>query len=416
MIPTATATLDPYALGSAEVLHNPYPVYARLRVSDPVYYSSDWNGWVVTRYQDVYAILQDSARFSAARTPALLKQLPAHDQAELTTLNRYMSLWIGFVDAPEHTRLRSVSIKALAPRFFEALRPRIQEIADGLIDRIIARGHMDTIREIAYPLPLTVISELIGIPPKDRARFKQSSDEFVAVAGPSRITAEAAKNAQTGLDAMISFLRPVYEDRRKNPQPDMMSILMNCEADGNLLDEEEVLVLCASLAIGGHETTTNLIGNGLYALLQNPDQLEKLKQNPELITTAVDEFLRYDPPLQRALRVAREDVEIDGTLVKKGEIVLAMLASANRDPQVFPHSEELDVARQENRHLTFGYASRYCLGAQLARIEGQVALGAVVTRLHNLRIADPGPVRRENVAFRGLASLPVIFELQGQAR
>lgn len=415
MMLTETTTQDLYALGSADVLQNPYPVYARLRVSDPVYYSSDWNGWVVTRYQDVHAILQD-ARFSAARTPALLKQLSPAVQPELTTLNRYMSLWIGFVDAPEHTRLRSVSIKALAPRFFEALRPRIQEITNGLIDRVLAQGQMDVIRDFAYPLPLTVISELIGIPPQDRALFKQSSDEFVAVAGPSRITLEKAKAAQTGLEAMISFLRPVYEERRNKPQPDMMSILMTCEADGNLLDEEEVLVLCASLAIGGHETTTNLIGNGLYALLQNPDQLEKLRNNPDLITTAVDEFLRYDPPLQRALRVARQDMEMHDKHIKQGDIVLAMLASANRDPQVFAEPEELDISRQENRHLTFGYASRYCLGAQLARIEGQVALGTLVARLENLRIADSGPVRRENVAFRGLASLPVTFNAEGQAR
>jgi cytochrome P450 len=403
---------DPYNLAGAGILSNPYPVYRELRTNDPVYYSEAWNGWVVTRYEDVRAILQDQ-RFSSARTPAFLQQLPSHVQPELEGLNRYMSLWIGFVDAPEHTRLRSVATKTLAPRLFESLRPRIQEITNRLLEPIAGTGKMDAIRDLAYPLPLTVISELIGIPPEHRLRFKKSSDEFVALVGPSRPTLEKAKAAQAGLSAMIEFLRPVYLDRRENPQADMMSILMRCEADGNLLDEEEVLLLCASLAIGGHETTTNLIGNGLLALLNHPNQLAKLQTEPELINTAVDEFLRYDPPLQRALRVAKEDIEFQGKHIKQGEIVLAMLAAANRDPAVFPEPERLDIARQENRHLTFGYASRYCLGAQLARIEGQVAIGTVVRELSDLQLAETGPQRTENWAFRGLASLPLAWSVKG---
>ncbi len=412
MMLSSTATRDPYDLAGAGMIANPYPVYRRLRSEAPVYYANAWNGWVVTRYEDVRAILQD-LRFSSARTPAILKQLPASVQPELRGLNRYMSMWIGFVDAPEHTRLRSVATKTLAPRLFESLRPRIQEITDRLLEQVLLHGRMDAIRDLAYPLPLTVISELIGIPPEHRVRFKQSSDEFVALVGPSRPSLEKAKAAQAGLEAMLEFLRPVYEERRAKPQADMMSILMRCEADGNLLDEEEVLLLCASLAIGGHETTTNLIGNGLLALLNNPEQLEKLKQEPELINTAVDEFLRYDPPLQRAIRVAKQDLEIHSKPIKQGEIVLAMLAAANRDPSVFADSENLDITRRENRHLTFGYASRYCLGAQLARIEGQVAIGTVVRRLDELQMAEPGPKRSPNVGFRGLESLPLGWKVKG---
>jgi cytochrome P450 len=292
---------------------------------------------------------------------------------------------------------------------FESLRPKIRQVADELIERVKPKGKLDGIWDLAYPLPATVIADLIGIPVEHRVAFKKSSDAFVELVGPSRPSLEKALRAQKGLSAMIDFLRPVYAERRAKPQDDMMTVLMNCEVEGNLLDEEEVLVLCASLAIGGHETTTNLIGNGLLALMRNPEQREKLQQHPEIITTAVDEILRYDSPLQRVLRVAKQDIEIGGQPIGQGEIVLGMLGAANHDPAEFPDPDRLDLERAENRHLAFGQASRFCLGAQLARIEGQVVLSRVLEELPKLHLTDPGPVWNENVGFRGLKTLPLAF-------
>jgi cytochrome P450 len=401
-------TTDPYALGSRGMLLNPYQVYQKLRTEAPVYWSEAWNGWVLTRYKDVQAILRDD-RFSSARTPSLLNQLSETQRAELQDLSRYTSLWIGFVDKPEHTRLRAIAAQALAPRLFEAMRPRIQAVTDRLIDQVQARGQLDAIGDLAYRLPATVIADLIGIPEEQRARFKVCSDQFVAFAGPSRVDLDKARQAQDGLRAIIEFLRPVYAERCRAPQADILSVLTQCQVKGDLLNEMEVLILCTALAIGGHETTTNLIGNGLLALLRHPDQLDKVRSQPELIVTAVEELLRFEPPLQRVLRTAGTDIEFGGEQIRQGQFVLAMVAAANRDPEVFPEPECLDVERQENRHLSFGQGSRFCLGAQLARMEGQVAISTLLRRLPGLRLAGSQADWHENMGFRGLKTLPLAF-------
>lgn len=408
MVQPGHITHDPYAIGSRAMLLNPYRVYQQLRTEAPVYWSEAWNGWVLTRYKDVQAVLGDE-RFSSARTSSVLSQLSETQRAQLPDLDQYMSLWIGFIDKPEHTRLRAIAAQALAPRLFEAMRPRIQAVTDRLIDQVRASGQLDAIGDLAYRLPATVIADLIGIPEEHRARFKACSDQFVAFAGPSRVDFEKARQAQDGLRAIIEILRPVYAERCRAPQADIMSVLMQCEVNGGLLNEMEVLILCTALAIGGHETTTNLIGNGLLALLRHPDQLEKLRSQPELIVTAVEELLRFEPPLQRVLRTANTDVEFGGQQIRQRQFVLAMVAAANRDPEIFTDPERLDVERQENRHLSFGQGSRFCLGAQLARIEGQVAISTLLRRLPGLRLTGSEANWHENMGFRGLKTLPLAF-------
>ena len=401
---------DPFRVLSPALLADPYSVYRQLRSEAPVRWSESWQGWVVTRYDDAQAILLDKdKRFSASRTASIFQQLPATAQSELQDLRRYMSLWIGFVDDPEHARQRAVGLKALAPQLFEAMRPQIQAVIDRLLDKVQVRGEMDAIWDFAYPLPATVIADLIGIPLEHRVDFKAASDEFVLFAGPSGATVDGALRAQQALRRMMEFLRPVYADRRRHRQQDFMTVLMNCEAEGMLLDEDEVIVLCAALAIGGHETTTNLIGNGLLALLRNMKQMEQLRARPELIASAVEELLRFDSPLQRQIRLAREDLELRGQAIRRGQFVLPFLGAANRDPEVFSNPDQLVLDRAPNRHLAFGYGPRFCLGAPLARLEGQLAFQALLQRFPDLRLREVEPHWHPNLAFRGLKTLPVAF-------
>lgn len=401
---------DPFRELSPALLADPYSVYRQLRSNSPVCWSAVWQGWVVTRYDDALAILLDKdKRFSSARTASIFQQLPVNSQAELGDLRKIMSLWIGFIDDPEHARQRAVALKALAPRLFETLRPQIQAVIDRLLDQVQLRGQMDAIWDFAYPLPATVIADLIGLPLAHRADFKAASDEFVLFAGPSGATVAGARRAQQALRTMMDFLRPVYAARRRQPQPDLMTVLMNCEAEGALLDETEVIVLCAALAIGGHETTTNLIGNGLLALLRHPEQLARLRAQPELIASAVEELLRFDSPLQRQIRLAREDLELRGQSIRQGQFVLPFLGAANRDPEVFANPDQLVLDRAPNRHLAFGYGPRFCLGAPLARLEGQLALQSMLQRFPDLRLSAAEPDWHPNLAFRGLKSLPVAF-------
>ena len=397
---------------SPALLADPYSVYRQLRSETPVCWSESWQGWVVTRYDDALEILLDKdKRFSASRTASIFQKLPASAQSELQDLRRYTSLWIGFIDDPEHARQRAVALKALAPRLFEAMRPQIQAVIDRLLDRVQLGGQMDAIWDFAFPLPATVIADLIGIPLEHRADFKVASDEFVLFAGPSGATEEVARRAQQALRVMMEFLRPVYAARRRQPQQDFMTVLMNCEAEGTLLDQDEVIVLCAALAIGGHETTTNLIGNGLLALLRNPEQMVQLRAQPELIGSAVEELLRFDSPLQRQIRHAREDLELRGQAICKGQFVLPFLGAANRDPEVFANPDQLELDRAPNRHLALGYGPRFCLGAPLARLEGQLAFQSLLQRFPDLRLREPEwePAWHPNLAFRGLKTLPVAF-------
>jgi len=392
---------------------NPYPVYQRLRSEDPVHWSELWQAWVVTRYDDVMAILRDPDHFSnAGRQARLLDRFPAEAQAKLQPLAQHYATG-GLInsDPPTHTRLRALINKAFTPRMVEHMRARIQEIVDELLNAVLDKEQMDAILDLAYPLPAIVIAEMLGAPKEDRDRFKIWSEDINAFLGTGRPRVDYADRAQQSLLEMKAYMRHLLTDRQQQPQDDLLTGLATAEEQGHVLGEDELLATCVTLLIAGHETTTNLIGNGLLALFDHPDQLEKLKDDPSLIHGAVEEVLRYDGPVHSLKRVTTGDVEFGGRQIKKGELVYAMLGAANRDPAQFskPNLFNITRSRRENRHIAFGYGIHFCLGAPLARLEAPIALNAMLQRLEGLRPAQNPPIWQKNMSIRGLASLPVRF-------
>ncbi len=392
-------SFDPMA---PEFVADPYPVYHRLRAEDPVH-RSPLGFWVLTRYDDVAAVLRDPrfakeaiAAFAAER---LGTQLPAMG---LSMLDR---------DPPDHTRLRSLVSKAFTPRVVEALRPEIQRIVDGLLDRVEGAGRMDLIEDFAYPLPVVVICQMLGVPVQDRDRFKawgldiaRGLDALLVPGDP-----DVVPRATAARHALADYFRALIAERRGSPRGDLLSGLIAAEESGDTLSEDELLATCILLLIAGHETTVNLIGNGTLALLRHPGELERLRANPGLIVTAVEELLRYDGPVQRTARVPSVDVEIGGRTIRKGEMVMPFIGAADRDPAWFRDPDRLDIGRTENRHLAFGLGIHFCLGAPLARLEGQIAIQTLVRRLPALHLTSDRPDYRLSLTLRGLKTLPVAY-------
>ena len=389
---------------------NPYRTYAELRSEAPVYRAElpDGRGvWLVTRYDDVVAVLKDE-RFAkdwrSAMTPEQLAQIPPIPEVMKPLSENMLDK-----DPPDHERLRRLVSKAFTPRLIERMRPRVQEIADTLLDAVEDKGGMDLIDDYAFPLPITVIAELLGVPVEDRNRFREWSD--AAVSGDT--TQEyVEKILLPHMQAFIEYLRALFEEKRENPKDDLISALVLAEEAGDKLSEDELLAMVFLLLIAGHETTVNLIGNGTLALLQNPDQLQKLKDDPSLIKPAIEELLRYDGPVETSTeRFAREDVTIGDTVIPKGEMVMVVIAAADHDPERFSEPDTLDIARADNKHLAFGKGIHHCLGAPLARMEGQIALGTLLRRMPDLRLkGSPESLTwRPGMVLRGLKGLPVEF-------
>jgi pimeloyl-[acyl-carrier protein] synthase len=381
---------------------DPYPTYRRLRAEDPVH-KSPMGFWVLTRYDDVVAALRDPrlakeaiAAFVAARfgAPVAITGFSMLDR-----------------DPPDHTRLRSLVSKAFTPRVVEGLRPRIQQIVDGLLDRVRDAGAMDLIDEFAYPIPVNVICEMLGVPVEDHERFKGWSLDLArgldSILLP--VDSEIPKRSAASRSALADYFRELIARRRASPRPDLLSGLIAAEEAGDKLSETELLATCILLLVAGHETTVNLIGNGTLALLRHPDQLRRLRDNPGLIATAVEELLRFDGPVQRTARIPSEDVVINGHTIAKGEMVMPFIGAADRDPAQFPDPDRLDIGRADNRHIAFGWGIHFCLGAPLARVEGQIAINTLVRRLPKLALATESPEFRQSLTLRGLASLPVTF-------
>jgi cytochrome P450 len=316
-----------------------------------------------------------------------------------------------FRDPPDHTRLRALVSRAFTPRVVEAMRPHIQEIVDGLLDRVEDARTMDVIEDLAYPLPVQVICEMLGVPTSDQEVFRQWSGHIARSLDAAVLPADSdvITRGHEASDALREYFRALIAVRRKHPQPDLLSALIAAEEQGDKLSEAELLSTCVLLLIAGHETTVNLIGNGLLALLQHPVELRKLADDPALIQTGVEELLRYDGPVQRTSRMTMADVEIAGKQIPKGRVVVAAIGAANRDPAYFSEPERLDVARKDNRHIAFGFGIHFCLGAPLARIEGQVAIGTLLRRMPTLKLVSDTPEWRESSVLRGLKTLPVTF-------
>lgn len=384
---------------SPEFRADPYPFYDMLRSYAPVFYWETWRIWFLTRHDDCNALLRDN-RLGHGE---LFEAPPEHQP-----LLEMQSRWMLVKNPPDHTRLRSLVHKAFTPRMIERLRQTIQDITDRLLDEVQDRGEMDLIAALAYPLPVTVIAAMLGVPAADRDKFHDWSN---ALARSLDLTDDPAvyDRAATAAVDFTDYLRDLVEERRANPQDDLLSGLIAAEEAGDRLTTEELYATCALLLIAGHETTINLIGNGILALLRHPEQLQKLKENLGLIATAVEELLRYDSPVQLTSRVALADVEVRGQTLRAGQQVSFMLGAANRDPELFANAGALDITRKPNPHLAFGSGIHYCLGAPLARLEGQIAINTLLRRMPRLALATDSPQYNDNYVLRGLAALPLTF-------
>lgn len=399
-------TLSLFHLLDPEVLANPYPLYERLRTEDPVHWDPYLHAWVVTRYADVITVLH---QFLANRTPTP-EQLAAIGLAELGPVAQVMVKQMLFMDAPDHTRLRSLASTAFTPARVEALRSHIKEILDSLLAPLLAAGRMDVIADLAAPLPAIVTAEMMGVPTSDADQLKEWSADFAEVLGNFQHNPDRASRTLKCVEEMTSYFRDAIRQVRREPREGLINALLTAEIDGDRLTEEEIIANCIVTMVGGQETTTNLIGNGVLTLLRNPNELERLRKDLSLIPSAVEELLRYESPSQHTARICREDTELGGKQIRKGQAVIAVMGAGNRDPERFPEPDQLDLGRKDNRHLAFGWASHFCFGAPLARIEGQLAFDAIVSRTANLKL-EPGPlVWRDNLGLRGLTSLPVTFD------
>lgn len=401
-----------YDLYSSTFKANSYETFAQMRREHPLWQQPGLDGktliWFVTGYDEAELILRDDKRFtrdfSAIMPPERLAQLPQDPVFRLVD-NHLLNK-----DGADHRRLRGLVSKAFTPSIIGQMRPRIQAIADELLDQIAAQGEADLIETYAFPLPIIVIAELLGIPAEDRDKFRTWSN---AVMMPA-LTPEAQAETLANLQAFVAYLRQLFEQRRHDPQPDLISALLQAEEAGDRLSEEELFSMVILLIIAGHETTVSLLGNATLALLQHPAQMAHLRENPDLMPTAVEEFLRYDGPVERAMsRWATEEVEINGRILQPGDPIIVIIGAANRDPAQFDNPDRLEIERNPTRHLAFGRGSHYCLGAPLARLEGEIALNTLLRRLPNLRLAvAPEELNWRLIPlFHGLGALPVSWDI-----
>ncbi len=367
--------------------HEPYGLYDELRRKDPVHRMRLMKAWALTRYEDVDQLLRDHKRFtSEGRNYGYTSYLTMLD-----------------FDPPKHTRLRGLVSKAFTPRAIEKLEPRIDVVVNELLDAVGNQDRFDLIDAVAFPLPVIVIAEMLGVPPEDRDRFRGWSDDIAMTVEPLLDEPDVHK-VRKATGELFEYFEGQIEKRRTSPQDDLLSGLMAAEEAGDRLTREELLSTLMLLLVAGNETTRNLIGNGMLALLRHPDQLERLRQHPDMLTGAISELLRYDPPVQFDGRIAREDLDIGGKKIRSGDRVISLLGAANRDPEVFTDPNRLDLGRSEKSHISFGRGIHYCLGASLAVLEGKVTFKALLERFPRIRLTQD-PVRRNQMVLRGLSEL-----------
>ncbi|GCE25054.1 cytochrome P450 [Dictyobacter alpinus] len=408
-------------LGSPNFKANPYPIFANVRKNDPikqVVLPGNRLGWLITRYEDAELALRDPRFIKDPRHLLSLEQLSkqfgrivteqeegsqqAHQQPVFFERNMLGA------DPPDHTRLRSLVSLSFTPRFIERWRERIQTIAHELLDGVQGTGTMDLVNDFAFPLPMLIITEMLGVPRDDQARFRAWSNLFIESSGDP----DAFRRNADQVRAFREYLRYLINEKRKLPAEDLISGLIAAESEGNKLSEGELISMVSLLLIAGHETTVNLISNGMLALLLHPEQKELLQQDPALIKSAIEEFLRFHGPLMTATqRWVSEDMELNGQQLKRGDYVVVVLASANHDEETFKHPDELDITRSDNRHLAFGKGIHYCLGAPLARLEGQIAISTLLQRLPHIQlaVAPEELIWRPGSLIMGLRALPVQF-------
>jgi cytochrome P450 len=407
--PMNPSKLDLY-VKSREFAQNPYPVYDELRSSQPVCWTEVWGCWVLSRYDDIVAVLQGHERFSSMGrvTNVLQRELSQPFLERAQPLIDHYSKGLINVDPPDHTRLRRLAQKTFLPRTLERLRPRVEKIANELIDAVEPSGKMDVVRDFAYPLPITVIAELLGVPASDRENLKHWSGAILEFQAVPRTDGEIVLRSQKALLELREYFRGIFAERRRNPQEDLISEMVAVEEQGDRLTEEELLATCVSILIGGHETTTSLLSSAVWLFLNHPDQLATLRRVQGAMSCAVEEVLRFESPFQRLTRVAMEDMEICGQKIARGQTVMCLLGAANRDPAQFPEPKYFDSERVPNRHVAFAYGIHFCLGAGLARLEAPIALNALFRRLPALRL-ETLDVEWSMGVLRALRDLRVVF-------
>ena len=390
---------------SPDFIRNPYPAYERLRANDPMH-QTPFGPYLASRHAEASLVLRDR-RFGKDYLDRTIRRYGPKIMEE--PVFRSMGHWMLQQDPPDHTRLRGLVVKAFTARRVEDMRPRIQQIVDETLDRIAPQGHMDLIEDFAFRLPVTIICDMLGIPEDHRERFYTNARADGRLLDPVPLSPAEIKEANEGNVLAQLYFQELFELRRSNPGDDLTTQLVQAEEAGSKLTNEELTANIILLFGAGHETTVNLIGNGLLALHRNPDQLALLKAKPELITNAIEEFLRYDSSVQMTGRTALEDIEdLGGKRIPKGESVLCLLGSANHDPAVYPdRPDRLDITRPNVRPLSFGGGIHFCLGAQLARIEAEVAIATLLRRLPGLRLDNAeSPEWRPTFVLRGLKKLP----------
>ena len=375
---------------SDSVRNNPYDKYAELRSKDPIHRMRLINAWVLTRYEDVDMVLRDHRRFSN------------HDDDD----REYRSML--FHDPPDHTRLRSLVSRAFTPRSVAELEPRIRRVVQELLDDMEGRDRFDLISDFAFPLPVTVIAEMLGVPAQDIDRFRDWSNDIALTVEPT-LDDEQTRRMEESFQELLDYFEDIIERRLKEPQDDMITALLNVEAEGDRLSRGELLATLTLLLVAGNETTRNFIGNGMLALLKHPDQLQRLRDNPDMLDSALDELLRYDSPVQMDQRMVYEDVDIQGHRIRAGQRVINAIGAANRDPEVFANPDKLDIGRREKSHLSFGRGIHYCLGSPLAMMEGRIAFSSLLDRFPSMSLVAE-PEFREQIVLRGVEDLWVEVE------
>ncbi|MCU6209266.1 cytochrome P450 [Enterobacter cloacae] len=397
------------SLLSLQFNQSPYRVYSELRKHNPVFWSEEIRAWMITRYDDVMSCLHDE-RISANRIIPRIKQFPAELQTEFTPLLNVLSMWPLMLDRPEHTRLRALINKAMVPGVITSFIPLIKRQAEELLNETLKNDCADIIESLALPYPLNVVSEIIGVRKEDRPQLKAFAVDIVNFFGcaPGEYTARA-RAAMQAVNVTSDILRITIQQRRKEPKEDLITALIKAEENGDILSEEEIIATCLMMVFAGFETTTNLIGNGLLLLLQHPEQLQRLRENPALMPAAIREMLRFESPVQRLSRMAREDFILHGKRICKGDLIFLIAASANRDEATFTRPDTFDISRDARNHLAFGHSIHLCPGNNLAQLETQILFEALLTKTNNISLLSTTPEWQKNLSVRSLLRLPVAF-------
>jgi cytochrome P450 len=401
-----TGSLSLYHLLDPDVLADPYPLYAQLRQESPVLWDRFLHAWVLTRYDDVVEVL---GRFGAECTPSP-DRLAELGMQRLAPVAEIMVKQMLFMDSHQHRRVRGLASHAFTARRVEKLREHIRNIADGLIDRVIAYSEMDLMSDFAGPLPAIVSAEMLGLPTQDHEQLKEWSQTFAQILGNFQNNPDGIDDVLNATSDMTEYLQRALTQNADAPTVGLIGLLSQARLQGDRLTQEEVIANTIITMVGAMETTTNLIGNGLVTLLRHPSALEQLRRHPAMLPTAIEELLRYESPSQQTTRIAPEDLVLGGQQIEQGQSVIAVMGAANRDPARFADPDRFDLTRQDNRHLAFGWGPHFCFGAPLGRIEAQIAFEALLTRLPELELGG-GPLQwRANLKLRGLEKLPIRWQ------